>query len=164
MKDRLNTLENLVSSFLSGDAVIQSGTHAPEDAAANRQCDISSPSKQDNTDTSLSSPGVEVTLTPETPYVQETGDGQVNYIDPGHWRSILEDIKEVRDHLSEMDQPLSKLESDLGMKNIEQDASFLFSSNPNANLAEILTSLPPQSICDMLLSKYFNIRFLIPGK
>ena len=39
-------------------------------------------------------------LTPESPHRQETTDGQVNYIDRGHWLSILDDIKEVREHLA----------------------------------------------------------------
>jgi len=47
---------------------------------------------------------------------------------------------------------------------VVSDASFLFTSDHNLSLDEILPSLPSQPICDMLLSWYFNSRFMVLGK
>jgi hypothetical protein len=169
LKDRLKTLENLVSSVLSGDAVIQSG-QLIESGLTTEDSGIMLSSVEHyvgsatQSSTFSSSSGGEDALTPETPHIQETGDGQVNYIDPSHWLSILDDIKEVREHLSTSNQPIPRdgtgFDSDRGVA----DASFLFGQNQNPSLGEILRSLPSQPICDMLLSWYFNSQFMILGK
>ncbi|KAF2502981.1 hypothetical protein BU16DRAFT_546096 [Lophium mytilinum] len=156
LKDRLNTLENLVSSFLSADAVIQPGL-LNESELAIEDSGFVAPSAE------RSSSGGEDTLTPETPHIQQTGNGQVNYIDPSHWLSILDDIKEVREHLSISNQPISRNETDFDIDLAVSDASFLFNLDPNPSFDEILRSLPSQPICDMLLSWYFNSRFMVLG-
>jgi hypothetical protein len=169
VKDRLNTLENLVSSLLSGNAVIQSGLLTENELNTEDDENISSSVEQYNGPmkhgSALSnSSGGEDALTQETPHLQETGDGRVNYIDPGHWLSILDDIKEVREHLSVTDQPSSQSKTGFDVDRAVPDAGFLFSPDQNSSLDEILSSLPPQPICDMLLSWYFNSRFMVLGK
>jgi len=166
LKDRLGTLENLVSSFLSGDAVIQPGLLTEselttEDSASSAE-QYNRPTNQSSTFSSSS--GGEDALTPETPHIQETGNGQVNYIDPSHWLSILDDIKEVREHLLISNQPISRSGTGFDVDRVVSDASFLFSSDQNPSFDEILRSLPSQPICDMLLSWYFNSRFMVLGK
>jgi hypothetical protein len=96
--------------------------------------------------------------------MHETGDGQVHYIDRNHWLSILEDIKEVREHLSGSSHPSPYDGGSQEHDRIEPDASFLFGANPNVDISDILTSLPPQPVCDRLLSFYFSTRFLVGGK
>ncbi|KAK7215815.1 hypothetical protein V2G26_003818 [Clonostachys chloroleuca] len=101
LKERLHTLEAMVSSFLSGDAVIQTDRGRVNDST--RRAPSASGALQNVTPSeSNSSPGraggEANALTPETPHMHETGDGQVHYIDRNHWLSILEDIKEVREH------------------------------------------------------------------
>ncbi|KAI1269217.1 fungal-specific transcription factor domain-containing protein [Xylariaceae sp. FL1019] len=164
MKARLNTLEKLVSSFLSGNAVVHpaSGANAsvrasdgmisPSTKSSFRLDGLAlTPNSEDQTDTSLVS---------ETPHVQETGDGQVNYIDKSHWQSILEDIQEVREHISAANQQkeLNDVED-----RVLHDASYLFDSVPSATYAEILTSLPSQPIYDKLLAKYFTSGTYVTG-
>ncbi|KAI3324327.1 hypothetical protein HD806DRAFT_494753 [Xylariaceae sp. AK1471] len=168
LKDRLNTLESLVSSFLSGDTVIQPASHSTRRVDAEHGGTISPAAKQGNEpiqlDSVSSSHGkAEDALTPETPHLQETGDGQVNYIDPSHWQSILEDIKEVREHLTTSTQPLRQ--SDLGgdSDRVLADASYLFGTVPSAPFREILSSLPPQPICDKLVSWYFGMQIYVSG-
>jgi hypothetical protein len=155
-----------VSSFLSGDAVVQPGLLTESELSAH---DNASSAEKYNTSTKQSpnlssSSGGEDVLTPETPHIQETGTGQVNYVDPSHWLSILDDIKEVREHLSISDQPMSRNGTGFDLGRAVSDASFLFSSDQNPRLDEILRLLPSQPICDMLLSWYFNSRFMILGK
>jgi hypothetical protein len=100
-------------------------------------------------------------LSPETLHLQETRGGQVNYVDPSHWQSILEDIKEVRDHLSVLNHSQSQPMFELSQAS--SDPSLIFGSTPSGDLDDILTSLPSQPICDLLLSSYFNSRFMILG-
>lgn len=169
LKDRLNTLENLVSSFLSGDAIIQPGLLPQgEPIAGDGEIMASLAEQYDRSTTQTSAPssssGGEDGLTPETPHLQETEAGQVNYIDPSHWLSILDDIKEVREHLSVSNQPIPQNETDFNVDHGISDASLLFSSTQNASLDEIISSLPSQPICDMLLSWYFNNRYMVLGK
>lgn len=168
LKDRLNTLENLVSSFLSGDAVVQRELPTPSDSAAQYGENIATSAGRNNgsgkQSSSLSgrSKGEDV-LTPETPHLQETVDGQVNYIDPGHWLSILDDIKEVREHLSLSGQQVPQAEAEPAANRGVPDA-FILGSGDNPRPDEILSSLPSQPTCDMLLSWYFNSRFMVLGK
>ncbi|KAI1644696.1 uncharacterized protein F4817DRAFT_346059 [Daldinia loculata] len=168
LKDRLNTLENLVSSLLSGDAVVQPGLTTRRELATKDVEDITSPAihynKSANHDSSFTSQSAgEDALTPETPHLQETADGQVNYIDPNHWLSILDDIKEVREHLLASNQPLSQNEKGFAADPVVLDASFLLNSDQISSLDDILSSLPSQPICDMLLSWYFGSRFMVLG-
>jgi hypothetical protein len=103
-------------------------------------------------------------LTPEPLYLQTTKEGQVNYIDSSHWQSILEDIKEVRDHLSVLNNSTLQSESISEKNHANPDPSLIFGSVPTIDLSDILSSLPPQPIREMLLSWYFNSRFMILGK
>lgn len=168
LKDRLKTLENLVSSFLSGEATIHPGLAAESETAGigeNAARSVEEYERFAKQGSLLSSSsGGEDMLTPETPHLQETGNGQVNYIDPSHWLSILDDIKEVREHLSVSKLPVSHIETVIGKDCAEPDASFLFNSNQNLSLDDVINSLPSQPICDMLLSWYFNSSFMVLGK
>jgi hypothetical protein len=169
LKDRLSTLENLVSSVLSGDAVIQPGV--PFESELTRECNRITASSDEQYDRSTkqsstysSSSGGEDALTPETPHIQEIGNGQVNYIDPSHWLSILDDIKEVREHLSISEPPTSVNGIGFDTDQVVSDASLLFGSDQKPRLDDILRSLPSQPKCDMLLSWYFNSRFMVLGE
>lgn len=168
LKDRLNTLESLVSSFLSGDPAIRPEVPTPNDSATGRGEIVASSAGGENGSVKQGlalggTGGGEDALTPETPHLQETVDGQVNYIDPGHWLSILDDIKEVREHLSLSSQPASQTEAGSGTNRGVPDA-FILSSGEDPRLDEVLSSLPSQPTCDMLLSWYFNSRFMVLGK
>ncbi|KAI1363857.1 hypothetical protein F5Y08DRAFT_225571 [Xylaria arbuscula] len=160
IKDRLNSLEKLVSSFMSGDSIIRQAASPRRTEDISLQIDPCT----EPIETSVSSPKSDTTgddlLTPETPHLQQTGDGQVNYIDANHWQSILEDIHEIREHLSSSNQ---SIEQSAPPERTLADASFLFGSVPNAAYAEILTSLPAQPICDKLLSWYFGTSLLVSG-
>ncbi|KAG9258563.1 uncharacterized protein F5Z01DRAFT_202367 [Emericellopsis atlantica] len=147
MVDRLDDLETLLSSLVPGARPPK--THdseriqSPESAApsANR-------------------------LTPETPHLQQSEDGNVSYIDPSHWQSILEDIREVREHLSpgQVKNSGSSLQSNGNMHTSSGDdpALYLGASAPGS-LEAILATLPPQPICDKLVSGYFGMQFMVLG-
>jgi hypothetical protein len=168
MKDRLNTLETLVSSILTGNATFQQGAAAAAgDQISARKDESDTPSTGQFATPTSSSSGRDkgdTCLDPETPHLQETADGQMNYIDAGHWQSILDDIKEVREHLSGSNLAMPQSQSDIHLDNVEPDASFTFQTGSTTALEDILSSLPPQPICDKLLSWYFQSRFLVQGE
>ena len=108
-------------------------------------------------------------LTPESPHRQETIEGQINYIDRGHWLSILDDIKEVREHLNTTGDVASHDSTQYAFHrgnigNQRSDARFLFHWDGHPTLEEVLKTLPPRSVCDMLLSWYFNCKFQVLGE
>jgi hypothetical protein len=74
---------------------------------------------------------------------------QLNYVDSSHWRSILNDIKEVREQLSIQDEPDMEVQPEVDLVFGPQSAS------------DILQSLPSRPVCDGLLSQYFNARYMI---
>lgn len=94
----------------------------------------------------------------ESPYLQNQ-HGQLNYIDPGHWQSVLDDIKEVREHLAEAQS--WKPSSNPHANEVQSDANFLFGMDAQVPLSDILSSLPVRSKCDALLSGYFTMPFFI---
>ncbi|KAJ4865434.1 fungal specific transcription factor domain-containing protein [Trichoderma breve] len=102
-------------------------------------------------------------LPPELPHRHESGDGQVSYIDPSHWRAILDEIKEVREHLSAFDRPLAQEEPERKSVASEDGAGFMFGKFPVVDLEDIISTLPPRSACDALVAQYFNARFMVLG-
>ncbi|KAL7948117.1 fungal-specific transcription factor domain-containing protein [Trichoderma barbatum] len=102
-------------------------------------------------------------LPPELPHRHESGDGQVSYIDPSHWRAILDEIKEVREHLSAFDRPLIQEEPERKSIVPDEGVGFMFGKFPVVDLEDVLSSVPARSICDALVSQYFNSRFMVLG-
>lgn len=142
--DRLENLESLVSSFIEKSQNTSEAQASIPDHTPSTKHDA---------------------LTPETPRLQTADDGQVNYIDPSHWQSILEDIREVRDHLSPPTKMSPSGESRATPIEIpEHDAAFVFGSRSDLNIEDILAALPPQPICDMMLSWYFSTQYMVLGK
>lgn len=87
-------------------------------------------------------------------------------MDASHWESILEDIREVREHLSPANTSPSYGESRGESVDPpgQPDAGFLFGTAADTSIQQILSILPSQPICDMLLSWFFNARFMNLGK
>ncbi|KAK8134466.1 hypothetical protein PG984_006478 [Apiospora sp. TS-2023a] len=172
MKDRLNNLEKLVSSFLAGEAPALASPSATGGSSSTDNETIptlvNTPrserySESIAADVGLSRPNGDATLSPETLNLQATGDGQVNYIDPSHWLSILDDIKEVREHLSVPNQPMAHSAMVLDSNHMVPDATFLSMPTQTLGLSGALSALPTRPTCDRLISWYFNSRFMVLG-
>ena len=137
---------------------ITPGQHGGDDAD---EILNSSPTRKHASQSFPTPPSIETSSEPlstEAPFLQEDEDGQINYVSPYHWQSILDDIKEVKEHLTEsMPRSTGGSPGDT----VQADASFLFGPEARASIAEILSSLPPQAKCDMLLSGYFTMPFMI---
>lgn len=87
-------------------------------------------------------------------------------MDASHWESILEDIREVREHLSPANTTPSYGETRGESIDApgQPDAGFLFGTAADTSIEQIIAILPAQPICDMLLSWFFNARFMNLGK
>lgn len=88
-------------------------------------------------------------------------NGRSIYIEPNHWMSILQDIKEIRAGLS------TDLPHDHTFSNdpwLGPDANLSFGFNDNSiTIEDILESVPPQPTCDVLLSQYFKSHYMVLG-
>jgi hypothetical protein len=78
--------------------------------------------------------------------------GQLNYVDSSHWRSILNDIKEVREQLTIQDEPDME---------VQPEADIVFGPQSASNILQFLPSRP---VCDGLLSQYFNATYMVLRK
>lgn len=171
--DRLRKLEELVSSFLADGAVVQSINPASHSNTNGDNVNLAAPAPEQLTSQSESGEGG--VLQPnnkqraaemETPRMFETRGGQIRYVDPSHWLSILDDIKELREHISPPDDSSVRhhVTSNHAETAREPGFSLLFGLNQTPSLQEILGDLPPQSACDRLLSHYFNTRHQVLGE
>ena len=175
LTDRLKSLEALVSSLASQDFVVQQRSRADGSSATNDRGAGAMPSEgvrlpsevSHNNDSRLDQSKDQNGLGPEAPRIRQTYDGAVSYVDSNHWLSVLEDIREVREHLSPEGNFLQqKAPANNGAhweSGLPEVSSVLGLNAGSASLDEILTSLPPRPICDRLLSHYFNSRYLVLG-
>jgi hypothetical protein len=99
----------------------------------------------------------------ETLRVLHDLNGDAIYTDPSHWMSILQEIKFVRESL-----PSPESNALDGTLHFDDGPDFDINLNmgPGArfSISDALTSLPTQPVCDMLLSKYFNSRYMVLGE
>lgn len=79
---------------------------------------------------------------------------QVNYVGSDHWEAILEDIAELKIDVENTD--ISEM--------VDFKPRILFGVNRHATRPEIMSSVPPRPICDMLLSRWFDIMDMAPRK
>ena len=80
--------------------------------------------------------------------------GQVNFVGSDHWEAILEDIAELKINLENTDTS----------EMVDFKPQILFGVNNHATRSEIMSSVPPRPICDVLLSRWFNIMDMAPRK
>jgi hypothetical protein len=161
--DRLQRLEELVSDSLSNTGII----HQPGDFLAEggltgaSSADLQIPPKSTLNDQSLC---LNVKSAPEreSPYLHEQ-DGQVVYKEASHWMSIMQEIKDIRADLSSHDSLASENFETIHNVNIQPDINLDISLSHALSVTDAISSLPPQPTCDILLSSYFNSRYMVLG-
>jgi hypothetical protein len=78
---------------------------------------------------------------------------QMNFVGSEHWEAILEDITELKIDLETPDT------SEIG----DFKPQILFGIN-RASRSEIISSIPPRPVCDMLISRWFRTMDMAPSK
>lgn len=98
----------------------------------------------------------------ETLKVQHDQNGEAIYTDPSHWMSILQEIQFVRASLPSQNSGTSNGTTPVGGEP-DFDLNLNLGPSDTFSIPDALTSLPAQPVCDMLLSKYFNSRYMVLG-
>lgn len=162
IKERLDNLESMLTSMVPSASPVE---HLGQSAASSNTKVSASYQKYELSVMSASTQSSQEDhiLPPELPHRHETGDGQVSYVDPSHWMAILDEIKEVREHLSAFDRPLLQEEPQHKGYELEEESGFLFGAFPAVDLEDVLVDLPPRQTCDALISQYFNSGFMASG-
>lgn len=159
LHDRLRLLEDSIESILGGaqTAQITEKTAQAEDTRnATQIVGHVSPDK-------LSSGNSNDTIQQNQIAQKEAKPGQDAYVDPSHWVSILDDIKEVREHLKNGDKFSFKEAIDDAGGDLQPEVSLADGLEHSLNIHDILAALPARPICDMLISRYFNSRYMVLG-
>jgi hypothetical protein len=84
-------------------------------------------------------------------------------MEPSHWMSILQDIKDMRADLSSHSSLAFHEYASSQDLRLEPDISLSIARKDILTISDVLTSLPAQPTCDMLLSQYFNSRYMVLG-
>jgi hypothetical protein len=166
IQERLDNLEMMLSSIASNPSVaaLGIGVKAGKQAASNTASRSSAGCSQHRASaTPPQARQEDHVLPPEQPHRHESGNGQVSYIEPSHWRAILDEIKEVREHLSAFDRPLLQEEPERKSFVPEEGAEYLFGRFPVVDMEDVISSVPARSVCDALVSQYFNSRYMVLG-
>ncbi|KAB5563458.1 fungal-specific transcription factor domain-containing protein [Coniochaeta sp. 2T2.1] len=162
--DRLNRLENLVLILAREGG--QAGGDADADAVSSILSGAqASPSPADHllatrhgSSTSETAVGAVPSVNSDTT-LSQTGR---SYVDPSHWSSLLEDIRQIRDELS---PPNGQDQSDDSHRTptsvSEPSFDLVFVPFGALDLRQILANLPPRQLCDRLVSQYFRARHAI---
>ncbi|KAJ5374000.1 hypothetical protein N7517_006006 [Penicillium concentricum] len=169
LSDRLKRLEDSIQSFVAGENVFQTylqpqsgGVHTFSEGGSlpSSHGVLVAPTRlPTSNEPRIGDQHLQEKAVPNTLH---THQGRNSHVDSSHWVSILEDIKEVRESLSAVD-PFSLIEpaSDGGSEH--PDLSLALGSEHRLNIKDILVSLPTRPICDMLVSRYFNARYMVLG-
>lgn len=152
----------MVSSLAAQDAAVQQS-----DQAANSTPILkprSSPAQTASEGEHLQTQ-TEQSSSPETPCMRQVNDGQVRYVDSGHWLSVLDEIREVREQLSP-EGTLPPDDTPIGPRPEPEmhEAISVLGLEAKLSIEDIMTALPPRHTCDRLLWHYFNSRFQVVGE
>jgi hypothetical protein len=163
LNDRLKNIEELVSSLISKENATQPGSHprgvilpglsappleSPPKSTMNDRCSPLGPG---------SAPGREL------PHFLHDHNGEAVYMEPSHWMSILHDIKDMRADLSSHGSHTSNELASSQNLGLEPDINLGIALRETLSISDVLNSLPPQPTCDVLLSQYFNSRYMVLG-
>jgi hypothetical protein len=153
LNDRLKRLEESIQSFVGEGKVLQAAEKSQNYGNENRKIDHLNTIKSRDIGRFEYQPQEEIAGTGRR--------SQSVYVDPSHWASILGDIKEVRESLSTDDTYSFKESTDESGEQTELNLAI--GSQSYLSIDDILVVLPARPICDLLVSQYFNYRYMVLG-
>lgn len=154
VQDRVLELEQMVRTLLENQRNQDQGVPSAEISP-------SAPSPtgpaQDDAFTQSSAPSPQDQMNPNVPEASlgkfTKTKGQVNFVGSEHWESILDDITQLK---IDMETPDASEVPDF-------KPQILFGITP-ASRSEIMSSIPPRPICDILISRWFRTMDLAPSR
>jgi hypothetical protein len=105
----------------------------------------------------------------------EPGDLRMNasehqYVDSDHWTAIMTSFASLKEHLgmeNRSEPSTTHQRQDVGQEPLPRDALLeshtllLFGNHRRASRAEIISSLPPKTVVDRYIARYFNYQELV---
>jgi hypothetical protein len=92
-----------------------------------------------------------------------TRSARVSYVGSTHWAAVLDSITELRNHLAQEEDAIN-LPPDLVSSLISfPKPQLLYNDTMYETPVSIIKSLPPRSVVDRLVSRYFNVLDIAPG-
>jgi len=164
--DRVRQLEDMVKKLLNGQTILDQDVHTAEKSPS--ASSLTDPIKDDGFAQS-SAPSLYIQRdsnaprepsVPRDPNVPKASLGkftsarnQVSFVGSEHWEAILEDITELKIDLETPDTS----------EMLDFKPQILFGLN-RASRSEIMSSIPPKPVCDMLISRWFRTMDMAPSK
>lgn len=96
--------------------------------------------------------------------IQESG---TSYVSSAHWVAVLDSIAQLRDHFAHEDQINAHVSDPLQLQEANSATlrpQLLYGCSVHVTLASILQAIPPRSVVDRLVSRYFNDLDMATGK
>jgi hypothetical protein len=154
VQDRVRQLEDMVMTLLNSQTILDQDVPTAEKSPS-----TTSPAGpiKDGGFTQSAAPSPDNQMDPNVPEASlgkfTRARDQVNFVGSEHWEAILEDIAELKIDLETPDT------SEI----VDFKPQILFGIN-HASRSEIMSSIPPRPICDMLISRWFRTMDMAPSK
>jgi hypothetical protein len=88
---------------------------------------------------------------------------RASYVGSSHWKAVLDSITELRKHLPQEEDAIN-LTPDLGSSPISfPKPQILYNGTVHETPVSIIKSIPPRSVVDRLISRYFNMLDIAPA-
>ncbi|CAK7208175.1 hypothetical protein SCUCBS95973_000014 [Sporothrix curviconia] len=176
VSSRLKRLEDMILQMASSPAGASGASQSNH--KAEQSLPQPEPGRDSSVNTPMSTPVLLADTAPSTELVtpatteEPLSGGQLDnqhahYIDASHWSSLLEEIKELRQHLvssaADDEQPASSVDTGSSSTTAadwptaEDRFGDLVFSGTSQTLAEMVEKLPPRPICDRLVATYFQV-------
>lgn len=154
VQDRVRQLEDMVKVLLNSQTAL-----AQESSILGKPSSSPSPAGvlKDSGFTQSAAPSPQSQTDPNVPKPSmgklTSAKDEVNFVGSEHWEAILENIAELKIDLATPDTT----------EMVDFKPQLLFGRN-HASRSEILSSLPPKPICDLLISRWFKQWDMAPSK
>ncbi|KAH7115832.1 fungal-specific transcription factor domain protein [Dendryphion nanum] len=80
----------------------------------------------------------------------------ISYVSSAHWAAVLDSIAELRDHVEQDEGHTGTNEYPIQMQAQVLRPQLLYGCSLQVTVASIIQSMPPRSVVDKLVSRYFN--------
>ncbi|MCJ1391744.1 hypothetical protein MMC18_004609 [Xylographa bjoerkii] len=159
VQERINQLENLVLSLMPSDILPVTPDEGPP-------CESPSLSGIDPKRPLAASPETQREVSPSpSDYgsirIRESG---VRYVSSENWATVLDSIAELRGHFEHEDETYAHSPDPVQLQTNVPSPQLLYGCPSQVTLDSILESIPPRSVVDRLVSRYFNDLDMATGK
>ena len=150
VQDRINHLENLVVKLMESSG--QAGPGLQNDSAV--KSDTSPPNPPSAAASSAEGNSPKPTSNAESHGVLSVGEAETSYFGSDHWKAILDEITELKNCTGDDRSDRSKFPG----------PELLLGHRKNVTLDEIIAALPPKSVIDLSIDRFFTTLEMASGE